>query len=314
MNYNQKKFPKVSILINNYNYASFLADAIDSALNQSYTNIEVIVVDDGSTDESPAIISSYGNNIIPVLKENGGQASAFNAGFAASRGEIICFLDADDYFLPNKVEAIVELFTCYPLAEWIFHELQYVDKFGKILDIIHQSNLTETKMLDLRVTLMKGKKLPYTVPCGLCFKRTLLEKILPMPTAKTITISDNFLKCAALALSPGLHCTEKLACQRIHDRNAYTFRQDIEPLRAEIGIKTAFYLRQKLPDIAPFTNKLFTNFFGKLLGLRGIKQALELDEARWYLEANFSPRSWLRYGHRILFFLLKSMWDKKIKP
>jgi glycosyltransferase involved in cell wall biosynthesis len=69
-----KDHPFVSILINNYNYGRFLQEAIDSALNQTYSPTEVIVVDDGSTDNSREIIASYGNKIIPVLKENGGQA------------------------------------------------------------------------------------------------------------------------------------------------------------------------------------------------------------------------------------------------
>jgi glycosyltransferase involved in cell wall biosynthesis len=99
--------PLVSILINNYNYGHFLADAIDSALAQTYPHVEVIVVDDGSTDHSRAVIANYGDKIISVLKANGGQASAFNAGFAAAQGEIICFLDADDICLPTKVAEVV---------------------------------------------------------------------------------------------------------------------------------------------------------------------------------------------------------------
>ena len=85
-----------SIIINNYNYGRFLADAIDSALSQTYPHVEVIVVDDGSTDSSRVIIGRYGDRITAVLKENGGQASAFNAGFRVSLGETIVFLDADD--------------------------------------------------------------------------------------------------------------------------------------------------------------------------------------------------------------------------
>src|SRR5436853_3004216 len=80
---------RVSIIINNYNYGRFLRDAIDSALGQGYPNTEVVVVDDGSSDDSRDIIASYGNRIIPVLKVNGGQASAFNAGFEASGGDVI---------------------------------------------------------------------------------------------------------------------------------------------------------------------------------------------------------------------------------
>ena len=99
--------PLVTVLITNYNYGRFLREAIDSALNQTYRNVEVVVVDDGSTDESREIIDGYGGRIVSVLKENGGQGSAFNAGIAASRGEIICLLDADDSFDLCKVERVV---------------------------------------------------------------------------------------------------------------------------------------------------------------------------------------------------------------
>ena len=82
--------PLVSILINNYNYADFLDHAIRSALDQarSYEPVEIVVVDDGSTDHSRQIIKSYAGAIVGIFKENGGQASAFNAGVRASRGEI----------------------------------------------------------------------------------------------------------------------------------------------------------------------------------------------------------------------------------
>ena len=88
--------PLISIVVINYNYARFLRAAVDSALAQTFPNIEVIAVDDGSTDESRDVIESYGNRISSVFKPNGGQGSAFNAGFAASRGEVVIFLDADD--------------------------------------------------------------------------------------------------------------------------------------------------------------------------------------------------------------------------
>src|SRR4029077_3087176 len=78
-------------------YGRFLGRAIDSALGQAYPWTEVVVVDDGSTDESRAVIAGYGDRVVPVLKGNGGQASAFNAGLAASRGRVVIFLDSDDW-------------------------------------------------------------------------------------------------------------------------------------------------------------------------------------------------------------------------
>src|SRR5687768_4590814 len=105
---NQK--PLVSIIINNYNYGRFLAEAIDSALAQTYQNCEVIVVDDGSTDNSRDIIEDYGSKLIPVLKKNGGQSSAFNQSFQVSTGSIICFLDSDDTLSSSAMEKVVDSF------------------------------------------------------------------------------------------------------------------------------------------------------------------------------------------------------------
>jgi glycosyltransferase involved in cell wall biosynthesis len=114
--------PLVSILINNYNYGRYLGDAIESALNQTYRHAEVIVVDDGSTDDSRDVIASFGSRVISVLKANGGQGSAFNAGFAASRGNIICFLDSDDWFLSEKTAEVVAAFA-HGEYGWFFHLL-----------------------------------------------------------------------------------------------------------------------------------------------------------------------------------------------
>ena len=120
----------VSIVISNYNYGRFLGEAIDSALNQTYPHTEVIVVDDGSTDNSREIIESYGDRIIAVLKDNGGQASACNAGFRASRGEVVIFLDADDVLLPDTVRRVVAAFQAHPGAVKVQYRLHSEESVG----------------------------------------------------------------------------------------------------------------------------------------------------------------------------------------
>ena len=252
--------PLISILINNYNYGVFLENAIDSALNQTYKNIEIIVVDDGSTDDSPAIINSYGDKLIPAFKVNGGQASAFNAGFAKSKGSIICFLDADDLFVANKIEKIARVFYENSEVGWCFHPLKFVDKEHKSLNI-EQEYTGSSGIYDIRNSLQRGKlngKLPFNsiATSGLCYRRSLLEELLPMPESIKIT-SDDYLKYAAFALAPGYALLEELSWQTIHNNNAYTLRTDRDALRAKINIATAYLLKEKIPSIVKFTNNIF---------------------------------------------------------
>ncbi len=250
--------PLVSILINNYNYGRFLAEAIDSALSQTYSNIEVIVVDDGSTDNSREVIKSYGERIIPILKPNGGQASAFNAGFAASQGEIICFLDSDDLFQPDKVEEVVNIFTTNQDIGWCFHSLKFLSKESE--EIIQPNCIGLSGKYDIRADIQRGKlknKLPLsgTATSGTCFHRNLLERMLPMPDEINIT-SDDYLKYTAFGLSPGFVLLKNLALQRIHGNNAYTLRSDKAGLRAKIQILTAYWMKENFPTLSKFTNNI----------------------------------------------------------
>lgn len=102
--------PLVSVIIPNYNYAHYLPQAIDSALGQTYPRVDVVVVDDGSRDTSTAVLESYGGRIRWVSQRNQGVSAVRNQGVRLSRGEYLAFLDADDYWLPTKLERQMERF------------------------------------------------------------------------------------------------------------------------------------------------------------------------------------------------------------
>ncbi|NJR48858.1 MAG: glycosyltransferase family 2 protein [Leptolyngbyaceae cyanobacterium CSU_1_3] len=183
--------PFVSIIINNYNYGRFLESAIDSALRQTYPHVEIIVVDDGSIDDSRKIIASYANKVLPVLKPNGGQASAFNAGFAASRGEIICFLDADDLMLPQRIETVVHILTTQPDLMWGYHQVRQIDAAGNPIGDAPRPNETEQVFrFDVRDEIEQGflRQLPLPLPgtSGFCFRRSHLQKSYPCPKLKAL--------------------------------------------------------------------------------------------------------------------------------
>lgn len=116
--------PRISIIINNYNYGHLVSRAIDSALLQTSKDTEIVIVDDGSRDNSRAILEGYRDRVKVVLQENRGQAAAINAGVEASQGDVLCFLDADDWFVPAKCSAMATVFEADPGTVLAYHRLQ----------------------------------------------------------------------------------------------------------------------------------------------------------------------------------------------
>lgn len=103
--------PRVSVIIPNYNYGKFLHETITSVLNQTYEKIEIIVVNNGSTDNSMEVLKTFGDSITLIDQKNLGQAVARNVGIRHASGELIALLDADDIWLPNKIESQMALIS-----------------------------------------------------------------------------------------------------------------------------------------------------------------------------------------------------------
>lgn len=112
----QKNSPAVSVIIPTYNRAWCLRQAVDSVLSQEYKAIELIVVDDGSTDDTPQLLEGYAGRMAVLRQANRGVSAARNAGIAAARGELIAFLDSDDRWLPGKLAHQAEFFALHPEA------------------------------------------------------------------------------------------------------------------------------------------------------------------------------------------------------
>jgi glycosyltransferase involved in cell wall biosynthesis len=193
--------PWVSVIICNYNYGAHLGKAIDSAINQSYHNTEVVVVDDGSTDNSRDIIESYSNRIVSVFKDNGGLASAFNQGFLSSSGEIICFLDADDTFEAHRVARTVYSFKPSKDVGWCLIKQISGSRSEKTE---FKSSDYLTSLINRRKKIAEQDEKPFaeTTVSALSFRRKTLNKIFPMPVSK-IGLNDNLIEFAAAALSSG---------------------------------------------------------------------------------------------------------------
>ena len=217
--------PLASIVINNYNYARFLKQAIESALNQTYQNTEVIVVDDGSTDGSRDIIAGYKDKIKSVFKANGGQTSAVNAGFRVSQGSVILFLDADDALFSTAIERAVDVVQGeVAKAQW---RLILVDgdsiETGKAL-------ITDLPADPRELILSKGP-LSYPSPpmSGNAWSRRFLEEVFPLPeldkqfkiVSKGAEGPDAYLSGLAPLFGRVIGVPEPLGYYRVHGMNGY---------------------------------------------------------------------------------------------
>jgi len=138
--------PLVSVIMPAYNCASYIGQALNSALAQDYENIEIIVINDGSTDSTPDILASYGDRITVLNQKNSGSAAARNFGLRTAKGEYLAFLDSDDYWLANKISLQVEYLQNHPdtglvYCDWIEWRADQDGKFQMPSDINEDMSL-----------------------------------------------------------------------------------------------------------------------------------------------------------------------------
>ncbi|HWQ42964.1 MAG TPA: glycosyltransferase [Desulfosporosinus sp.] len=122
--------PKVSVVVPTYNHARYLPYALESIINQSYPNIEVLVIDDGSKDGTAELVKPYRSKVNYAYKENGGTPSALNLGLSLATGKYICWLSADDMFLEDKVSKQLGLMESDPSLGFSYTSFIVIDANG----------------------------------------------------------------------------------------------------------------------------------------------------------------------------------------
>jgi glycosyltransferase involved in cell wall biosynthesis len=217
--------PLVSILVSNYNYARYIGESIQSALDQTYRNIELIICDDGSTDESVTVIEGYERKdprVRLIRKANGGQASGFNAAYAVSQGEIIALLDSDDRFLSNKIEHIVANYQANPDAGFGVHRVIRMSADNRRQGIWPMSAPLPAGWYGTAL-LEDGGILPYMPPTsGLSLHRDVAAAIFPLPLeAPLVSCPDQLITRLAPLLTNVTRVDDALSEYRLHGGNNY---------------------------------------------------------------------------------------------
>ena len=206
----------VSVIIPNYNYGDYVGAAIQSALNLDWPDVEVIVVDDGSTDHSRAVIAGFGSRISAILQENAGQLSACNEGFSRSRGEIVVFLDSDDLLAPSLVREVAAVWT--PRASKVQVQMQVIDATGEPTGSYFPQYAIVPSPEQVRAWMLAAGTYPTPPGSGNVYARWFLARIFPLREVCG-KASDTCPIAAAPLLGEVLTIPRPLVRYRVHGRN-----------------------------------------------------------------------------------------------
>lgn len=232
--------PSIDMIVNNHNYGAFVAEAVESALRQTHPRVRVVVVDDGSTDASRQILKRYESRVELVLKENGGQASALNAGLERCSGDVVIFLDADDLLHPEAAERVAAVFAADSSLVKAQFRMRVVDREGRPTGALKPPLHLPLPSGDLRAAeLAYPFDIPWAATSANAFRRTSLERILPIPESEyPVTGADWHLVHLSALLGPVVSLGETLASYRVHGGNDYEPRGaelDLAQVRKSIG-------------------------------------------------------------------------------
>ena len=230
--------PFITALIDTYNHESFIESAIVSALEQDFpaSDMEILVVDDGSTDRTPEIVRKFAPRVRLLRKKNGGQASAINAGTAEAQGEIVSFLDGDDLWFPNKVARVAAEFQKDPNIAMAYHRFCLWDiRDNHVWD--RPSNLLSGEILADRSKLLSYWPAPTS---SLSFRKSVLQKVMPVPEECSF-MHDAYLVATTLFFGPVAAIDECLAKNRIHGHNLHSAEKCPDPgvFRRRVAVRKA---------------------------------------------------------------------------
>jgi glycosyltransferase involved in cell wall biosynthesis len=242
--------PYVTALIDTYNHERFIAQAIESVLAQDIgaREMEVIVVDDGSTDNTGAIVRKFAPRVRYLHKPNGGQASAFNVGIPEARGEIVAFLDGDDWWEKKKLSIVLETLESNPEVGAVGHGYFEYHSKDQPVRLVKPDRPYRVHFKDCETARLFSQLRGFFGTSKLTIRRRVLHRILPIPE-ELIIEADEFIFTLAPALESAFLLDQPLFTYRFHGGNLFQFGSfDPEKARRKYAALAAllFYLPQRL--------------------------------------------------------------------
>ncbi|WP_171006494.1 glycosyltransferase [Pseudomonas sp. 2FG] len=232
-------YPKVSLVVPVYNAEGYIAEAIDSILAQSYENIELIVIDDGSSDGSLKIINAYADRCTVISQENRGQSAALNAGWQISTGDMLGYLSADDKLESDAIECLVSAWRAQPEAVMVYPDYWLIDEYSRAF------RLVEVPSFDYSDVVLRGV---CPVGPGALFKRELLELTGGWDCQLRQIPDYDFLLRVGL-FGNVLHVRKALAGFRVHGGSQTFAASDEAKAREYHYVLDKFFSRDDVPAV-----------------------------------------------------------------
>ena len=232
--------PQVTALVDTFNHERYIEQALVSVIEQgmSPSELEIIVVDDGSTDSTPSIIQKFFPRVRHLRKKNGGQASAFNAGFLEAHGESVALLDGDDWWAKGKLAATIETLEQHPEVGAVSHAYYEVNEKDNETQICGPHE-TEVLSLDTpQAARLAREHWHFLLPCALTVRRKVIEQFMPIPKALFFS-ADGPIATAAMAMGVVV-LSQPLSYYRIHSGNLNAVdEQDRAKMRRKLEMGAA---------------------------------------------------------------------------
>lgn len=209
--------PLVSVIVTCYNYGRYVAQALDSALAQRYPNVEIVVVNDGSTDDSREVLARYADRVRVIEQANQGAIAAYNAGFAASRGDIVVLLDADDALEPDALARVVAVWG--PQVAKVQWELRIIDSQGRDLGRKFCHFDARYDAATVRRSFEATGTYRWPVSVGNAYARRFAEQVFPLSPDVG---PDGALNTVAPLYGDVVTLPEVLASYRVHGQNTWS--------------------------------------------------------------------------------------------